>query len=481
MDNSLRILLRLWWIQRARDFTWRKLFVAAYIAVAYIVMVLAVYAGISQQTEHIVVPPEYVALMPLLAVCIVPGDMLMKLFWRRSPVEMDDYLRSRPVTPRSWARFVLFDTCVGFLQWMLPLMLAFVVLVLCPWWWALMVLVQGYAGTMTNALVQNCWRRAPGNEWTLPLAAGYVVWLLLTMLAAGATFGVFAIGDVAASLTATQGTLIAAGVLLLADVVVMTVLHAYFCRMKNYNEECHHAAATTAHSLGEVSVWSIEWVQLLRSKRLRVSIIAMAVIFILNTYMQQATTVADAGIPISVNPMLLFGVGFPSIIIGQWVLGVEANYFAAIWTRPWGLTQLLLRKYWCMCLLCCLMALCIVPAVVWMGMPPTTLLATLLFACGVMVLPFMATALFSSRMDLFNSAFFNYQGGNKQLNIFSCVLFIPIGIFYAAYFFLPMLWADALLAALGLLGLALHRVYIRFVARRWFARRYDIMERWLRE
>ena len=84
-------------------------------------------------------------------------------------------------------------------------------------------------------------------------------------------------------------------------------------------------------------------------------------------------------------------------------------------------------------------------------------------------------------MDLFASAFFNYQGANKQINFFSFVMFIPMGIYYASYFLLPHLYAHLIIGGLGLLGLFLHRPYIHWIAGLWHKRRYQIMERWLAE
>ena len=179
--------------------------------------------------------------------------------------------------------------------------------------------------------------------------------------------------------------------------------------------------------------------------------------------------------------MLLFGIAFPSIILAQWVMGIEANFFAGIWSRPWTVEGILQRKYLFFCAQCCMMALLLLPCVFFLGLSPVTLLCTLLFGCGCFVLPFMATCLFSSRMDLFTSAFFNYQGGNKQINVFSFVMFLPLGIYYAAYFLLPIWWAHALIGGLGLLGLLLHRTYIHWIAGLWHKRRYEIMERWLSE
>ncbi len=487
MSPALKELFRLWKTQKRRAFQWKDILIGGYFASLFVIMVVAIYYGLHEDLEGHKMPFELVTIVPLLAVSIVPADMFMKIFWRRSPVEMDDYLRSRPVGAQPWAVLVLIDTITGFLQWMLPFCIAFVVALFIGLEWSVLTLFLAFSCSLVNAMVQNCWRRAPGNEYTLPLAFGFFVWMvLLYILSALILFVVGFLADDPSKLATqhfAEWATFCDGLFIIAmNIVLCYVLFRYFAHMKNHNEEMHVVATTTAHSLGVVSLWSIEWTQLMRSKRLRVSFIAIAVIFLFNVYVQQMTSdTMQKDLGLSVNPMLLFGVGFPSLILAQWVLGIEANFFSGIWTKPWPLEGILMRKYYFFCALCGLMAVLMLPAVLWLNLSILALLAALLFACGVFVLPFMATCLFSSRMDLFSSAFFNYQGGNKQLNIFSFVMFVPIIIYFVAYSMLPGLWAHVAVVACGLLGLALHRVYIRWIARRWYRRRYDIMERWLSE
>ncbi len=454
----------------------------------YATVIVGLYVGLREDLAANPLPKAVVMGVPMLAVSIQLGDLLMKLFWRRSPVEMDDYLRTRPVTPQDWSRFVLLDTSTSVMQWFMALMLAFAALFFLPWWAALSALVLAFSVSLTNALFQNCWRRAPGNEWTLPLVFGYLVWtgvmyavvisgLVMASIRGGGLDETFfnpseaGSGDGMYDLTALTSFL-----LLFVNVFVCYILQRYFTRMKNHNEEHHAPVSATAHSLGRVSLWSIEWVQLLRSKRLRVSFFVIVVVFLLNTYMQQNPTIqTDMH---GVNIMLLFGMAFPSIILAQWVMGVEANFFSGIWTKPWSVEGILRRKYVFFCAICGVMALLMIPMVIWMGLSPLMWLCTLFFSCGVFVLPFMATCLFSSRMDLFASAFFNYQSANKQINFFSFIMFVPLGIYFAAYFLMPQPWVHMLIGGLGIFGLLLHRPYIHWIYTIWHRRRYKIMERW---
>ncbi|MBO4800419.1 MAG: hypothetical protein J5545_00975 [Bacteroidaceae bacterium] len=495
MTTALKEIIRLWLRQKRHDFKWQQVFMAVYFSGLYLFLVLSLFFAVREELAAHPLPITLALAVPLVAISVQVGDLLMKLFWRRSPVEMDDYLRTRPVPVRDWARFVLFDTSMGFLQWMLPLMLSVVIALVMPFWVALLALVLTFSVTLTNALFQNCWRRAPGNEWTLPLVFGYLFWtalmwvvviggvVLVSIQAGGMDLLMesFEEGSVSADymrevpLYAVANSLL----LLLLNVLVCYLLQRYFMRLKNHNEEAHTPVSTPVHSLGQVSLWSIEWVSVMRSKRLRNSELIIIVIFLLNTYLQQQPTVqSDMH---GVNLMLVFGIAFPSIILAQWVLGIEANFFAGIWTKPWPVEGILRRKFVVFCALCGIMAVLILPCVIWMGMSPWSWLCTLLFSCGVFVLPFMASCLFSSRMDLFASAFFNYQGSNKQLNVFSFIMFIPMGIYLGSYFLLPTLWAHVIVGGLGILGLALHRPYIHWIANIWHRRRYTIMERWQTE
>ncbi|MCR4994556.1 MAG: DUF5687 family protein [Bacteroidales bacterium] len=484
MTDGLKELFRLWRVQKKRDFSWRTFFVGLFLFLYFVLIVGIIYAGFRDQLSTLKFPFAIVAMAPLLAVSVVPADLMVKIFWRRSPVEMDDYLRTRPVLQRDWSRFILFDTAVSFLQWMFPVTMAFVAALLMPWWTALLTLVLTFSCTMVNALLQNAWRRAPGNQWTLPLVFAYLFWLFLAFAVAVVGFTILGLqvdDPETLSRPLVLGVLLMSAVLLVINLCAGAALQWYFGYMRNHNEEMHAPVHASARKLGEVSLWSIEWVQLLRSKRLRVSAITIAVVFVLNVYLQQMTSQMEADLAIHVNPMLMFAIGMPSLILAQWVLGVEANFFSGIWTKPWSVEGILRRKYLFYCGLCGLMALLILPAVAFMGLSFLAWLAALLFSCGIFVLPFMATCLFSSRMDLFASAFFNYQGANKQINVFSFILFIPMGIYFALYILLPPLWAHLSVSALGLMGFALHRWYIGMIAQRWFNKRYEIMERWQNE
>jgi len=117
--------------------------------------------------------------------------------------------------------------------------------------------------------------------------------------------------------------------------------------------------------------------------------------------------------------------------------------------------------------------------VVWLGnVSPWLLVATWLFTTGVGNLSLMPTCLISSRIELFQSAFFNYQGASLAVNLYGLIIFVPLAIYGLCLWLLPEVGALVTLSLLGLLGFALHRVVIEWLARLYEQRRYKSFERY---
>ena len=200
--------------------------------------------------------------------------------------------------------------------------------------------------------------------------------------------------------------------------------------------------------------------------------IIFLVVFLLQSYMQSF----DGSRQVL---MMYFLLAWPTLFLGQWVFGIEGNYFHGLWTKPYSIEHMLLNKYKFFILLTLGTAVLLIPAIFFMGLRPTTLLALILFlGCGQSLL-MMPTCLFSTRLDLFSSSFFNYQGANMSVTVYSFIMFIPMAIYFISTVALPPLWADATMAAIGLAALAVHRPCIRLLAQKWKNNRYNNMERYL--
>ena len=499
----LRLLFRLWWTQKRRAFTWREAFVWSYMTVMFALMSVAVVMGLRAQMERLDLYVD--AFVVLLVYSFTLPDLMLKLFWLKTPVVMDAALATRPLRRNTWHRFVLLVQLAQPLTWLQPALFAVLGLALGlsgSAWLMGMALMIGMS--FVNDLLLCAWHRAPGNAQTLPLAFAYIVYLALGLLCAVLSL-LFSDAFVLLMADAASGEdiplmpqwpLAAHGA---AYAAVVGLAGFFYAKMPTYfpplrSEEGSVHASTTAvrpasnglsfshthqgrglltQGLSARCAWLVYW----RSPRLRTSFLLFSVVFLLNTYMQQMGEVRG---DFPVNMMLLFGVCFPALMQAQTLLGVEANFFHGIWTRPWPLESVLRQKFFIFCLMCLLMAVLLLPAVVWMSLPLLTLVAVTLFSCGFIVPLMMPSCLFTSRMDLYGSAFFKHESANKQFHIFSFVLFIPLIIYFVAYYLLPTLFADVLLAALGVIGLILHRPFLRWLTRTWIKRRHRVMEDWMR-
>jgi len=105
------------------------------------------------------------------------------------------------------------------------------------------------------------------------------------------------------------------------------------------------------------------------------------------------------------------------------------------------------------------------------------LLVATFFFCAIVNIIMMPTCLFSKRLDLFSSAFFNYQGANMAIHLYSFAIFIPMGIYAAIMLLINNIYiAESIVALLGIIALLLHRIVLKSLANRFMSIRYKRME-----
>ena len=463
----LKLLLSLRYSLWRRNFSWKKFLVVLYLVGVMLMMIVGIlfasYAMLAGLLGNL--PPAALAIA-LVAMLALP-DFILKMIWNTDAVVMDDFLRTKPVPSRVWNRFMAILLTVDPWNLVMPMFVALVGAWLLPAGITVLAVVAALVQTLMLSWLVADIHKAPDIEHSLPLWIGAVVYYL------GMTgLGVFLV--MMAKMFHLPGSPWTELVLFIVlDIVLTAVLYLYFCRMRAYDE--HEQHANTVRSVGDVTLFSTEYLSVWRSKRFRAPIIMFTVLFLLQCY----TMPADESNRTFINLYLYFLLGWPSMYLGQWVFGVEGNYFHGLWTKPYSVEHVLQNKYKFFILLTLCMAVLLIPAIFLMGLRPTTLLAMILFlGCGHNLL-MMPTCLFSTRLDLFTSSFFNYQGANMRITVYSLILLIPLAIYTICTLALPPLWGDALMAAIGLATLAVHRPCIRKLAQKWKDNRYRNMERYL--
>ena len=461
----LKLLLSLRYIQWRRNFSWKKFLAVLYLVGIMLLMIVSMLFVSRDLLADLLADFSPAALAILLVAMLALPDFMMKMMWGTDAVVMDDFLRTKPIPSRAWNRFMAVLLAADPWNLVMPMFVALV----GAWLWPAGVTVLAVLAALVQTLMLS-WlvadiHKAPDINHSLPLWVGGAVYYL-----GMTTLGIILVMMAKMfHLPGSPWTELVPFIVL--DIVLTGLLFLCFCHMRAYDE--HEQHANSVRSVGDVTLFSTEYLSVLRSKRFRVPILIFTVLFLLQSYTLPSDDVNQLNIP------LYFLLGWPSLFLGQWVFGIEGNYFHGLWTKPYSIEHMLLNKYKFFIILTLSMAVLLIPSIFLMGLRPTTLLAMILFlGCGQSLL-MMPTCLFSTRVDLFTSSFFNYQGASMRITIYSLICFIPLAIYAICTLALPPLWGDAVMAAIGLVALAIHRPCIRKLAQKWVYNRYENMERYL--
>lgn len=222
-------------------------------------------------------------------------------------------------------------------------------------------------------------------------------------------------------------------------------------------------------------VFGIQSRSFLRSKRLKTALYVVWGVFLFN-FISQGSFGGHRAAEIYLVILLLF----PPIMLPQYGLAVEANFFYGIWTKPLSLSRLLSEKFLFSAFIGALATFVILPFCLWFQIPFYVPLAYTLFAVGVGELFVLIDPYNCVPFDLFGKTFFNYQGASstwKGSIILGTILLMAIPIVLPLI--LPDWVAYLILAVLGLAGCVFHRPYFRWVERKFLKNKYKYMVKFL--
>lgn len=457
----LKILLELWWIETRRTFNWKKMGIFIYILFIMACFLIDFYVGGGSTVQEQMADLSIERFAVAMGLAVVLSDFMMKLMMKQDAAIMDDYLKSKPITERTWNKFLILSNLLDYWNYMVPLVMLPVYLIFMPAGYALLATLMTWTLSVAAGLAITCLRKA--DDWARKLAVwvGLLFYLFILTLYAFCFIG---LGAAAHML----------GMMALSGLAIY-VLYRYLCAMRVYND--HKDQASSVRSMGRVSLLSLEYLSLLRAKRLRQSLIYGLVIFVPQIYLQSSTFGGDSGFDHGFMAFYMyFSVAFPSIILGMWVFGVEANFFHGLMSKPVSIYRLLLNKFYFYMLINLLVFLLLVPGLLMGKWSLGFLCSATLLAIGTNLL-LLPSCLFSTRLDVFSSAFFNYQGANMSINVYSFVSLVPMAGFALAYALLPAVVAEWLTSLAGICLIAVHRPVTKHVADKFMARRYERMEK----
>lgn len=449
----LKLLLKLWATQKRRDFKWGRFLGEAYFFTLFMLVSCAVTYIIYEETGA---AEGMEAVIPFIAAGIIVPDFINKLLMKHDETVMDHYLKSKPIPERAWNRFLLTTNLFSFWNWTVPVLLLPYCVLTLPWALVVPAFLLLLSVSMVGGVAITAFRRAKGwtNKW--PVLVAMVIWQIFALMYA-LTVAVM-----------PWGVHVAGFLLLCAGAVA--VFYDYLCSLRRYDESQSRADRLY---LGASSLFSMEYVSVLRSKRLRIAVLLLPLVFVFNSYTQQTS-----GLNVMFYMMLMFAIFSPSMMLGQWVFGIEGNYFDGLWTKPVSIREILDNKYRFYALLNIAPTLLLLPLVWIADLSPWLLLATWLFTAGFANLSLLPTALISSRIELFQSAFFNYQGASLSVNLYGFVAIIPVALYCLCTWLLSPATCAVVFAVTGIAGFALYPVVGGWLTRAYERRRHTCFERY---
>lgn len=451
-----RLLLRLWWLRKRRNFNKRDLFVAIYIFSVYIVVCIGFYYGVTKTgaTLKQLEAPAFAGY--ILAIVMLIPDIIMKMTMKQDATFMDDYLKTKPIPKRLWSKFILTTNVLNFFNYMIPLMLLPLLILLTGVGQSLLCFVVMILLSYSNSLFVTCFRRTGDRFLRFSLIAG---WFLM-LAAASLSVTVLAF---------TTTVLLNIGMAAFA-VALLAGLIAFLANEEDYDEDRHKAARLL--SFGKVNLFTMQFYGVIRAKRLRNMVLLMSVIFIADAYMMLGIGNEDG----SLTVYGILAVVMPSLVMSQWTFGVEANFFQGLMTKPVSVKNLLMNSYYFYIILSGISAVFMIPmAVISDEFPPLLLVTSLAIAVFINLFN-IPTCLFSTRLEIFGSSFFNMQGNNLKINLYSIALLIPLAILGGVWYLCSETVLEAVGIALGVISLAVHRQVINYVARVFDDRKYARLE-----
>lgn len=442
-------LFKIYLKQKRRNFRWMT-----FIAEAYFIVIAWMFMFIGYEFGQ-----EYIALLQTgsawsmikpLCLSIIILDFMASWLFKHDRGIMDDYVKTKPISEKHWNRFLMLANLIDFNNWFFPLLIAPVCFVIMPWYVATIAIITLFSTCYINGISVMSLRKAKGWEYK----AG--VWTILFFFILAVIFMPIWIVNIAAIVT----------------------LYYYLFHLHRYNES--KISLSAVKSVARMSYISLQFLVIMRAKRVR-AMMLMGLFFTAMTYIYVPQLGGEDGLMDFVAWEYIFmGIFFSPMLFGTLGFGVEANYFHGLESKPVGVQTLLETKYYTQMILSAITTTLTIPIIFLFDINPWMILSIAIYVIGFMNLFSLASCLYGKRIDLFANGFMNMQGANWTFNLYTLAPLLPMFLWFGLW---PLLKDNLNLmalitAALGLIGILIHKTAIHWLATLFYKNKYKLLERY---
>lgn len=178
----LKQLIQLQIVKKRRNFKWKNLFLGTYFYVLIAILIVSSFAEMGGDMLKTLLQFKWERIIPTVATMIILPDVLSKLLFKTDSAIMDAYIKSRPISKRTWIYFISITNLFNFwtLAWALPLSIG--CFFLMPFGTAFASAVLLLSVSYTNSLAVVALRTSQGWEWKWATIVGWLMWWSLTFV-----------------------------------------------------------------------------------------------------------------------------------------------------------------------------------------------------------------------------------------------------------------------------------------------------------
>ena len=222
-----------------------------------------------------------------------------------------------------------------------------------------------------------------------------------------------------------------------------------------------------------LSLLKMEFIYIFRSKRL-------LLILLLPTILLIALTLTEDKI-YYISLLMVILLISPTMTFGQYLFAIEANFFNGIWTKPIILMQLLETKYVFYMILTGIYAAILFPFVLYYHLNISAFFSITFYITFIFNLLLFPIVLYSKRLDLSSSPFFNYQGATMIPVIYvGLLLGISFMFFKCMYSKISNEWIFfGVIVSICAVFFFFRKRFLSMISSLFIKRRHKIMHRYM--
>lgn len=453
----MKLLLKIKYLQHIRSFKWEE--TATLFVTFFLIPIFALpsaYSILSDKIQTFIANTDLSLIVVISALTFQISDFFYKLAFVHEGSDIDDYLRTRPVSTSTLCRFIVLDNAFTSINWIFIPTIATCLFLLLDFPAALLTSLLFIAISLTNGLALHTLFYSHSYESKAIVSSAGFLFFPITALLIWKSFGI--------------NWWLHFTVYITLCVVMQYFLYRCLCILRNYPD---YSRTTTKSISLFVRKSTLSACGTLRSNWLRSRLCVFQIIPLMIFIMNFTNTAP---------PMEATSVILPFIMvtcIENDIFGLEANYMDGLWSRPISIKKMLRYNYIFYSSVCIIDAFLICASVFHNGISQVILvLSVALFTIGVYNNVSLAGIYGSARLELFEVSLMKTNG--KPNNIFLLIMvFFPIVLFeYLLAAYAPMEIFCGIAGGIGLIGIILHPYITNRVAKRYVANRYRHFEKY---